>query len=119
MGQVTLELPQTLQRALEEKAKAEGIALAQYIVYALTRQTSNGYFVHVASPEEVRQQRQQFEALLQTWGEAASDEEVDAFLAAREIAEPEPELTPELVAKVQARIAAARHQKAMRIQEPA
>jgi len=119
MGQVKLELPQTLQKELEAKAKAEGIALAQYIVYALTRQANNGYFVHVASPEEIEQQRQQFAALLETWGNAASEEDVDAFLAAREIAEPEPELTPELVSKVQARIAAARHQTVMRAQETA
>ena len=119
MGQVTLYLPQTLQKELEEKAKDEGIVLAQYIVYALTRQINNGYFVHVASPAEVGQQRQQFEALLEAWGDAASDEEVDAFLAARELAEPEPELTLELVAKVQARIAAAHNQTEMSVKESA
>ncbi len=118
MGQIMLQLPETLQKELETRANDEGIALAQYIVYTLTRQVDSGYFVRVVLPEEVAQQWQQFQALRESWGEAASEEEVDAFLAVREMAEPEPELTPELVAKVQARIAAARNQKAMTVQEP-
>ena len=111
MSQVTIELPETLQKELEATAKGEGVALAQYIVYALTRQMSNGYFIRGVSPTEIEQQRRQFDALLETWGDEASDEEIDTFLAAREIAEPEPELTPKLVAKVQEHIAAARTRK--------
>lgn len=108
MGQITLQLPETLQKELESIAKAEGVALAQYIIYSLTRQVNSGYFVRPVPPEAIAQQRQQFNELLETWGEAASGQEIDGFLNAREIAEPEPELTPELIAKVQALIDAAR-----------
>lgn len=51
------------------------------------------------------------ETTLERLGEAASDVALDEFLAAREIAEPEPGLTPELIAKVQQKIAAARSRR--------
>ncbi len=117
MGQVMLQLPETLQKELEVRAKDEGVALAEYIVYTLTRQILSGYLVQFTSPEAIEQQHRAFEAILERWGQAASDVDVDAFLAAREIAEPEPELTPELIAKVQARIAAAREQKEKLLKE--
>ena len=107
MGQVVLQLPETLQKELEHKANREGVELSQYILYTLTQQVNTGYLVRVLPPEEVTDQRQQFDALLESWGEAATDEEIDAALAAREIAEPEPDLTPDLVTKLRARMAAA------------
>ena len=119
MSEITIKLPDTLQYELDFWAQQEGVSLNQYIVYALTRQVTSGYVVQRMSPEEVQKQEEEFIALRARWGALASDKEVDQILAEREIAEPEPELTPELVAKVQARIAAARYQKEMNVKEPA
>lgn len=110
MGQIVLQLPETLQKELENKANREGVELSQYILYTLTQQVNTGYIVRVLPPEDVTEQRRQFDALLESWGEAATDEEIDIALASREIAKPEPDLTPDLMAKVRARIAEARQQ---------
>ena len=111
MGEVVLQLPETLQRSLEDSARREGVALPQYILYSLARQSDTTYTVRVLPPTDVATQRAQFSATLERLGEAVSDIALDEFLAAREIAEPEPDLTPELIAKVQQKIAAARSRR--------
>ena len=117
MGQVILQLPETLQKELESKANREGVELSQYILYTLTQQVNTEYIVRVLPLKDVAEQRREFDALLDSWGKAATDEEIDAALAAREIAEPEPDLTPDLVAKLRARIAAAQQQQQVVVQE--
>lgn len=105
MSRLTLQLPETLHRQLETQAKREGVSLNQYIVYALSRQLTQSYTVHVVPEEAVAQQQTRFTALLRDLGEA-SPEAVRAVLAAREQVEPEPELTPDTVARLQAQLAA-------------
>jgi len=60
--------------------------------------------LHCIPESEVAQQRANFAALLQRLGQA-SPEETQAILDEREQGEPEPELTPEIIARFQARLA--------------
>ena len=45
MSRLTLRLPDTLHQQLIHLAESEGVSLNQYIVYALTRQSSTNYIV--------------------------------------------------------------------------
>jgi HicB family len=104
MSRLTLRLPEALHRQLEAQAKREGVSLNQYVVYALTRQLTQSYMVHAVSEEKVTQQQAQFTALLRELGQA-SPEAIKAVLAARDHVASEPELTPDVVAQVRARLA--------------
>jgi len=117
MSEIMVQLPDTLYHELDFCARQEGVSLNQYILYTLTHQMASGYVMKRVPLEEVQKQEEELIALRTRWRTLASDKKVDQILAEREIAEPDPELTPELVAKVQARIAAAREQKAMRVKE--
>lgn len=117
MAEITLQLPDTLYNQLNLLARREGVSLNHYILYALTRQIDTGYILHRLSPEEVTKQQEALAMLLERWGATASDKTIDEFLAEREIAEPEPDLTPDLVAKLRARMAAAQQQKPVVAQE--
>lgn len=119
MTEVTLQVPDTLYYRLDRLAQEEGVALNQYILYVLTRQVTTGDVIKRVSPEEIKKQEAEYMALRSRWRALAVDKDVDQILAEREIAEPEPELTPELIAKVQARIAAAREQKEKLVKESA
>lgn len=110
MGRFTLRLPRTLHHELEARAQQEGVSLNQYIVYALTRQVAAAYTVRVLPEENVKQQRARFEKLLDELGEP-SLAATKMFLSEREIAEPEEGLTDEMVARVEARTAAANNEK--------
>ncbi|MDA0242174.1 MAG: toxin-antitoxin system HicB family antitoxin [Chloroflexi bacterium] len=107
MGQLTLELPKTLQHNLEQRAKEEGVSLQQYIVYALTQQVGQSYNIRVLPPEQIQEQRAQYEELLASLGQP-SIEATRAFLAEREPAEPEAELSPETIERFKAQLATAR-----------
>lgn len=107
MGRLTVRLPGTLHEQLTELAEEEGVSLNQYIVYALTRQVTLDYTVHPVSESAVAEQRAAYTALLTQLG-AASFREVEAVLAEREPVEAEEGLTPELVGRLRARIAAQR-----------
>lgn len=104
MGRFTVRLPDTLHQQLSKIADSEGVSLNQYIVYALTRQTTLAYTVHRISDEEIRQQRKAFESLLEELGEASADE-IESLLADREVVEPESELEKTAIARLQKRIA--------------
>jgi hypothetical protein len=104
MGRLTVRLPDTLHQQLNNIADSEGVSLNQYIVYALTRQTTLAYRVHRISDEEIRQQRQEFESLLEELGEA-STVEIEGLLADREVVEPETEIEKTAIARLQRRIA--------------
>lgn len=106
MGRLTLRLPETLHRQLEQQAKSEGISLNQYLVYALTRQVASGYRVTVLPERAVREQREAYQVLRHKLG-SASDDEVRQVLAGREKVAPEPDLDPEDAARVRQRIAGA------------
>jgi uncharacterized protein (DUF1778 family) len=105
MSRLTLRLPETLHRQLEAQAKHEGVSLNQYVVYALSRQLTQSYTVHAVPEETVAQQRAQFTALLRELGQA-SPEAIRALLAARDHVASEPELKPDVVAQLRARLAA-------------
>ncbi len=103
MSRLTLRLPETLHSQLKTVAQYEGVSLNQYIVYALTRQVTLTYTVQAVPENIVEQQRAQFKELLQNLGQA-SDAEIKKILAEREIAEPEAELSPDVVARLQKRM---------------
>jgi HicB family len=98
MSRLTLRLPETLHHQLTGLADREGVSLNQYIVYALTRQTTSAYTV-VPATEGPAAQMQDFQALLQQL-RSGTEAEIEAALADREVVEPEPELTPEVLARV-------------------
>lgn len=105
MSRLTLRLPQTLHTQLTDLADSEGVSLNQYIVYALSRQATLAYTVQPVSEQAVREQRASYTALLNSLG-TVTFEEIETTLAEREVVEPEPGLTPDIVARLRQRIAA-------------
>ena len=105
MSRLTLRLPETLHRQLEAQAKREGVSLNQYVVYALSRQLTQSYTVHAVPEEMVARQKAQFTMWLRELGQA-SPEAVKAVLATHSQMESKPELTPDVVAQLRARLAA-------------
>jgi HicB family len=102
MSRLTLRLPETLHHQLTGLADREGVSLNQYIVYALTRQATSAYTV-VPAAESPEQQEQDFRSLLQQLT-PGSEAAIAAALVDREVVEPEPELTPEVLARVRSMI---------------
>jgi hypothetical protein len=109
MSQISVQVPETLHHQLEAMARNEGVSLDQYVLYVLARQASFSYRVEAVSPEEQERQRESFAALRQQLGRASADE-IERALAEREPVEPEPELTPEIIARVRERIEEQRKQ---------
>ncbi len=103
MSRLTLRLPETLHQQLAHLADGEGVSLNQYIVYALTRQTTRSYTVSTVTETEVKQQQQMFQLLKNKLGQASSDE-IESVLATRELVEPEAELSADTIARLQAKI---------------
>ncbi len=100
MGRFTLRLPQTLHSELESRAQQEGVSLNQYVVYALTRQVASTYTIQVLPEATVKQQKANFEKLLDSLGDA-SISATKAFLAERAIGEREDGLTDEMIARLE------------------
>ena len=63
MSRLTLRLPETLHKQLTRLADGEGVSLNQYIVYALTRQTTLAYTVLTVPDAEVKLQQLAFQSL--------------------------------------------------------
>ncbi len=103
MGRLTVRLPDTLHHLLMTLAKKEGISLNQYIVYALTRQTTLAYIVETVPREEIEKQRASFVGLLESLGEATT-EEIEQALAEREVIEPESGLEALAINRLKERI---------------
>lgn len=103
MSRLTLRLPETLHKQLTRLADGEGVSLNQYIVYALTRQTTLAYAVLTVSDAEVKQQQLAFQSLREKSGQAL-DDEIESVLETRELVEAEPELSSDMVARLQERI---------------
>lgn len=103
MSRLTLRLPDSLHQQLEALARQEEVSLNQYIVYALTRQTTLAYTSQAVPEEAIREQRATYNALLQGLGQA-SFEEIETVLAERESADPEEGLTPEVVERLRQRL---------------
>ena len=104
MGRLTLRLPETLHHQLKAQAQGEGISLNQYVVYALTRQVTTAYTVRKIPEDEVEKQQERYSVLLQSLRQT-SDAEIEQVLAEREVVEPPPDLSPEVVARLKKRIA--------------
>ena len=103
MNEVTLRLPKTLRKNLEVLAEQEEVPLAQYIIYILSCQVPGGYTVRVLPEDEAVEQKASFDGLLRKWGRISAAE-ADRILEARELAEPEENLTPELITNLQKKI---------------
>jgi hypothetical protein len=105
MGRLTVRLPDTLHHQLATLAGSEGVSLNQYIVYALTRQTTLAYTVREVPKEKIKQERASYETLLERLGPEATEEEIERVLAEREVVEPETELEQKAVKRVKDQIA--------------
>ncbi len=103
MSRLTLRLPETLHQQLTNLAEQEGISLNQYIVYALTRQVASAYTVQVISEADRQQQHKNFDNLIAQLGKA-KEKEIEKILSQREVVQPEPELTPDIVNRLKTRI---------------
>ena len=103
MSRLTVRLPETLHSQLTSLADQEGVSLNQYIVYALTRQTTLAYMVQPVPAEAVAEQQASYTALLQSLGHASFDE-IEAVLDEREEVDPEEGLSPQVVKRLQERI---------------
>jgi hypothetical protein len=103
MSQINLQMPDTLHHQLEALARNEGVSLDHYILYLLTRQISSGYQAQPVSAEAQGEDRGKFSELLHSLGQA-SEFELETTLAGREQSEAEPELTTDVIARVQKRI---------------
>ena len=103
MGRLTLRLPGTLHSLLESLARKEGVSLNQYIVYALTRQSTLAYIVQAIPEKEIEQQKYAYAALLESL-ESASFHEIEKVMQEREKVDPEPGLSPEMVARLERRL---------------
>jgi hypothetical protein len=104
VSELTLQLPETLHQQLESLAESEGVSLDNYIVYTLTRQVAVAYTIQVATPEAIAEQRANFDELLDELG-STSAAQVDEILANRPVVAPEPDLSPETIAKLKKLIA--------------
>ncbi len=103
MSRLTVRLPVTLHRQLSDLAEQERVSLNQYIVYALTRQTTLAYTVQTVPAEDIKQQRAAFTTLLQSLGQASMTE-IEQVLTEREVVEPEAGLSPEVIKRLQTRL---------------
>ena len=90
-------MPDTLHRQLTNLAGSEGVSLNQYIVYALTRQTTLAYTVQGVSKKKMEEDRASFEKLLKGLGSQAAEEKVEQVLAEREVVEPDTDLEQKAV----------------------
>lgn len=103
MSRLTVRLPATLHQQLARMAEDEGVSLNQYVVYALTRQMSASYTVRALSEDDVARQKQRLTSQIEQLDKAPSAD-IERALAARDVVEPESELTPDLIARLQGRI---------------
>jgi predicted HicB family RNase H-like nuclease len=104
MSEVTLRLPKTLHRNLEMLAEKEEVPLTQYIIYILSRQVPRSYTVQIVSEDDAAEQKGSFDHVLKSWG-SISTAETNRILDERETVEPEADLSPELVNRLQDKIA--------------
>jgi len=75
MSQVQLQLPESLQTQLEERAQREGISLQEYIVYALSR---------VTTMPDLMEQKLAFDAMLTRYPSDKAEAALREILSARE-----------------------------------
>jgi predicted HicB family RNase H-like nuclease len=103
MRRLTLRLPDSLHRQLQNLALNEGVSLNQYILNALTRHVAHASSVLPVPENAVVEQRAAYTALLQNLGEASFDQIQDA-LSERETVSPEAGLSTEVVDRIKRRV---------------
>jgi len=103
MSRLTLRLPDSLHRQLEQMASNEAVSLNQYIVFALTRQVTLAYTVQSVPEKAVAEQRAAYTALLQNLGTSSYDE-IKKAMDKRQKVKPENGLTQSVIEKVKRRI---------------
>jgi hypothetical protein len=108
MSKVEISVPDTLFYQLQSMAMKEGVSLEQYIVFALTRQTMLTPAIHKVPKKDVERQCKDFTERMKRLGKS-SPEELEKTLRERERVEPEPDLNPEIVARLEQRIAEAKN----------
>ncbi len=114
MGQLNVRIPDTLQHKLELRAEQEQISIDRYILYVLTSHLAHDYLLIPVSEQARGEQQRDYDRLLEKHPNP-TDEALEEALLAREPAEPEKDLTPEMIALVKAKINAANtKQSAMR-----
>lgn len=74
MARLTLRLPESLHRELEEQAEREGVSLNQYIVFSLTRATSGA---------AIEAQRREFDVLRSRFSVDEAEDALRQVLAER------------------------------------
>ena len=104
MSRLTVRLPETLHQQLINLAQKEGVSLNQYIVYALTRQTSISYTVTSLSEHDIKQQKQSFSHPIQELGET-DNESIEHILDQREKIEPTQEAHQTIIDQLSQKIA--------------
>lgn len=107
MGRLTVRLPDSLHQQLETGAQDEGVSLNQYIVFALTRQTTPVYTVRATPEAEIAEQHAEYAALRERLGRA-SPETVERMLDERECVAPEPDLDARAAERLRQIVAARR-----------
>jgi len=75
MARLTLRLPDSLHQRLARQAKAEGVSMNQYLVYALTQATAN---------EPPADQRARFDELRTRFSKDEAESALESLLASRE-----------------------------------
>ena len=103
MSRLSLRLPDSLHRQLEELASSEAVSLNQYIVYALTRQITLAYTVHALPEKAIAEQRASYSALLQNLGQDTF-KQIQKTLDGRETVKPERGLTPDVVERLKKKL---------------
>ena len=103
MSRLTLRLPDSLHLQLETLAETEQISLNQYIVYALTRQTTLDYTIQAVPERALAEQRAHYATLLQTLGQASFDE-IEKALDERESVDLDPGLTPDVAEALRSKL---------------
>jgi len=103
MSRLTLRLPDSLHQQLESLAENEQVSLNQYIVYALTRQTTMDYTIQAVPEKALAEQRAAYTTLLQTLGHA-SFEQIQKALDEREAVDLDAGLTPEVAEALQRKL---------------
>jgi hypothetical protein len=74
VSQVQVQLPESLQLQLEERAQREGISLQEYIVYSLTR---------VMTIPDLMEQRRAFDEMLTRYRADEAESALQNLLSAR------------------------------------
>lgn len=114
MATLSLEVPNGLHHKLLLAAENQGVDLNAYLLYSLTQLAEKDSAIVFLSREEIAAQERNI-AQIKAGLEPATPDQFGAALEWGEESEPEPELTPDLLAAIEEKIAQAKQRKAMTI----